>query len=229
MGNFSIIFLKKYQAILLKFPNQYNRLLNVIEKNSLKSYGLYFPLGINEFHKNMICHLLEKNHIEEKKNNICVVIGAKSEQSRWDIKNFIELIGYLELKGYNTILVGGKEELNQSKYIRTSEKVYNFVGKLEPLETAELFKHCILTISADTGPMHLSYAVGTKVIGIFSSFNYPGKWDPPPPNIVIKSDILFCDKCFQKTCKATNKCINLITTKKVIEIFESTINSSINC
>jgi heptosyltransferase-3 len=45
------------------------------------------------------------------------------------------------------------------------------------------------TISNDTGPMHLSYAVGTPVIALFSSRDFPGIWYPPQDgyNVVIRA------------------------------------------
>lgn len=211
-------FMSKYQADIIKFDNERDRLLKILENNNLKSYGVVFPLGIQEEHKCNIEKMLKENLITNKDKNIALMVGAKRPQNRWPIEYFKELARYFLSKGFKIILVGGNNEYTLAEKIVTDKNVYNFCGKLKPLETAQLLKNCKMAISNDTGSMHLSYAVGTPVIAIFSSRDYPDKWFPPNDgkNAVLRNYNVFCNNCFNKECY-DNKCIKGITPKAVID------------
>lgn len=190
-------FLAKYQAKFIKFENERDRLLNILEKNGLKSYGLVFPLGINDEIKSRIAEVVKVRRLEDKTLNIGMVVGAKRPQNRWPIEYFQEVADYLLKQNENILLFGGQEDFELAEQIK-GENVFNFCGKLTPLETAEMMRYCKLVISNDTGPMHLAYAVGTHLIAIFSSRDYPHKWFPPENenNIVFRNNGIYCTKCF---------------------------------
>lgn len=213
-------FFSTYQAYLIKFDNERDRLLKIIENNGLKSYGLIFPLGIQGEHKKEIEKILKENSITDKEKNIALIVGAKRPQNRWQIEHFKQVAEYLLKAGFNIILIGGKDEYSLAEKIVTDKNVFNLCGKLKPLETAELLKNCKLAISNDTGPMHLSYAVGTPVIAIFSSRDYPDKWFPPQDgnNMVFRNNNIYCQACFNEECN-DNKCMKEINPFYIIKTF----------
>lgn len=216
-------FVAKHQAKLIKFENERNRLLGILERNGLKSYGLVYPLGFTEDIKNKIRNVtlsLSKGDVKlNTDKNIGIVVGAKRTQNRWPIEYFKEVAKHLLENNKNILLFGGPEDFELAEQIK-GENVFNFCGKLSPLETAEMMKYCKLVISNDTGPMHLAYAIGTSLIAIFSSRDYPGKWFPPQSenNIVFRNDDIYCATCFNKNCH--NECLRNIKPKKIFEIFE---------
>jgi len=223
-------FLAKYQSKLISFENERDRLLRILEKNGLKSYGLVFPLGISDEIKSKIRNVTlslparrggSKGDTELNTNkNVGMVVGAKRPQNRWPIEYFKEVADYLLKQNKNILLFGGQEDFELAEKIK-GDKVFNFCGKLSPLETAEMMKYCKLIISNDTGPMHLAYAVGTPLIAIFSSRDYAGKWFPPEDgeNIILRNDIILCTDCFD-SCKRSNECLKKIKPMKVIGIFK---------
>lgn len=211
-------FLAKYQAKFIKFENERDRLLKILEKNGLKTYGLVFPLGITEEIKKSVQEIIKEKRLNEKDENIGLVVGAKRSQNRWPTEYFKEVADYLLKQNKNILLFGGADDFELAEQIK-GENVFNFCGKLSPLETAEMMKYCKLVISNDTGPMHLAYAVGTSVIAIFSSRDYAGKWFPPEneKNIVFRNNDMFCEKCFD-ACLYSNKCIKVIKPQLVINL-----------
>ncbi|MFN3874262.1 MAG: glycosyltransferase family 9 protein, partial [Ignavibacterium sp.] len=172
-----------------------------MEKNGLRSFGLIYPLGLNSEIKSKIEGLIEDKRLKEKDKNIGMVVGAKRPQNRWPIEYFKEVADYLINQNKNILLFGGPEDFELAKQIK-GNNVFNFCGKLTPLETAEMMKYCKLIISNDTGPMHLAYAVGTPLIAIFSSRDYAGKWFPPEneKNIVFRNNDIYCTTCFSVEC-----------------------------
>jgi ADP-heptose:LPS heptosyltransferase len=142
-------FLAKYQAKFIKFENERDRLLGILEKNGLKSFGQVFPLGFNDDIKKKVESFIEDKRLKEKDKNVGMVVGAKRPQNRWPIEYFKEVSEYLLEKKYNILLFGGQEDYELAEQIK-GERVFNFCGKLSPLETAEMMKHCKLVISNDT-------------------------------------------------------------------------------
>jgi ADP-heptose:LPS heptosyltransferase len=220
-------FLSSYQVKLLSFKDERSRLLEILELNNLKSYGIIFPIGIQAGHKERIDKILEENRITDKDKNIAMMVGAKRRQNRWPIEYFKEVSDYLLNKGFKIILLGGDAEYALAEKIASNKNVFNYCGKFKPLETAELLKNCKFAISNDTGPMHLSYAVGTPVIAIFSSRDYPNKWFPPEngKNIVFRNNNIFCQGCFSEECD-DNRCLKEIKPANIIAKLDSLILSN---
>ena len=215
--------LAKYQEKLIKFENERDRLLGILESNGLRSYGLVFPLGISEEIKGRIVEVMKMRRLEDKNLNIGMVVGAKRQQNRWPIEYFKKVADYLLQKGFNILLFGGSDDTERANQI-TGEKVFNFCGKLTPLETAEMMKHCKLVISNDTGPMHLAYAVGTPVIAIFSGRDYAGKWFPPEENFIFRNKNIVCVDCLN-ACEKDNECLLGIKPAQIIATIDKMIKT----
>ncbi len=211
-------FLAKYQEKLIKFENERNRLLNILENNGLKSYGLVYPLGITSKIKSKVEEELKDKRIKYKDKNIGMVVGAKRQQNRWPIEYFKEVADYLLQKEFNILLFGGADDLEIAEQINGGS-VFNYCGKLTPLETAEMMKNCKLVISNDTGPMHLAYAVGTPIIAIFSGRDYANKWFPPEENYTLRTKKNICIDCFE-VCKNNHECLRDIKPEHITFTFD---------
>lgn len=197
-------FLANYQEKLMSFLNERDRLLHLLTKNGLKTFGMRFPLGITEEIQKKIKEQLCRLNLRHREKNIGMVVGAKRPQNRWPLAYFQEVVDELVQNGYSVILFGGKEDIELCKQIHGA-RVYCFCGQLTPLETAEMMKYCRLVITNDTGPMHLAYAVGIPVIALFSGRDYSGKWFPPEGNnnMVFRKRLSVCNGCFNRACENT--------------------------
>ena len=176
--------LEKYLTLICKY--------NVIPKKK-------FILGITDNEELKIDNLLEQYDLQDKRM-IAFVLGSKRTTNRWPIEYFDEVIKFvINQTNYTPIIIGGEED--NILVDKLNQNLLSFCGKLTPLESAELFKRCKLTISNDTGPMHLSYAVGTKVITVFSARDFRNKWYPPENlGIVLRDDKIDCRLCYREKC-----------------------------
>ncbi len=210
-------FLASVQEKYFKFISERDRYLNLIEQAGLKNYGLHFPLGMTKEIKSKIEGRIKAcPELVEGTNNVGMVVGAKRPQNRWPIEYFKEVADYLLKQNKNILLFGGPEDFELAEQIK-GDNVFNYCGKLTPIETAEMMKHCRLVISNDTGPMHLAYAVDTSLIAIFSGRDYANKWFPPEKcNIAIARNYLKkCLNCFDTPCD--NSCLRSIKPKYFID------------
>jgi ADP-heptose:LPS heptosyltransferase len=197
-----------------KFISERTRLLNLLAANNIIGDETSYPLKINEADRKTVESLLK----DVPARFVAVVPGAKRSQNRYPLERFKTLTSWLVGKGYSVLIVGGPEDRERGQELSGIPGAYDFTGKLTPAQSAHLLSHCFLTISNDTGPMHLSYAVGTPVIGLFSSRDFQEKWFPPEGNIALRNYNVHCSLCFSETC-ADNICMQGIPIDEVKDAF----------
>ncbi|HEY8463211.1 MAG TPA: glycosyltransferase family 9 protein [Bacillota bacterium] len=125
--------------------------------------------------------------------------GHYFSRKRWPVPRFIELIRRLSCeRGFQVVLVGGKEDLASALAIRMVEpKTMTAVGILKLSETGALLKRCQLFIGNDSGPLHLAAALGTPTVALFGP-THPRQFYPYPPDrhqYLIKE--LACHPCYR--------------------------------
>ncbi|WP_331774354.1 glycosyltransferase family 9 protein [Sulfurospirillum sp. 1612] len=208
-------FLRKFQDKYNLVGSELERYLNLIKKYKI-SIDREFILNITKNEIEKIDLLIDEKDLKDKKI-IAIVVGSKRITTRWPIEYFNEVIKYINTNtNYIPVIIGGNEDNILVELLK--ERVVNLCGKLTPLESAEFLKRVEFTISNDTGPMHLSYAVGTKVIGIFSARGFRGKWYPPKDlGIVLRDNNIECNLCYKETCEHLS-CLKNITSNKIIDI-----------
>jgi len=208
----------KWQEKYSSFINERDRLLKMLSHNQLEIANPTFLFGLNGQIKTKVNLLLQQKNITQKDKNIGIVTGGKLERNRWPLANFIKVVEYYLDKGYNILIFGGPDDSEQAQKIIFHKNVFNFCGTLIPLETVEAMKYCSVVIANDTGPMHMAYAVGTPLVALFSSRDYPGKWYPPNDaiNKVFRTEGVHCSICFHRKC-ASNICMQQIQVEQAIK------------
>jgi len=207
----------KWQVKHRTFLNEQNRLLAVLKKEGLETVGVQIQLNISSELKERVALEAKNAKLLNKRENIGLVVGANHDHKKWPIGYFSKVADYYISKGYNLILFGGPDDQELASTLEHTQ-VFNFCGKLYPLESAEMMKYCSLVISNDTGPMHMAYAVGTPVIDLVSSRDYPGEWYPPDDGInrVFRTPDILCSQCLYRKCY-DNICMQAISPEMVID------------
>ena len=97
------------------------------------------------------------------------------------------------------------------------ERVHPMAGELSFPEFCALIEAANLTVTNNTGPMHLSAAVGTPVVSLFALTNPPQQWHPwEVPHRLLYHDVP-CRICYSRVCPIEHECLRLVTTEMVIE------------
>jgi ADP-heptose:LPS heptosyltransferase len=218
------------QEKYLSFQSETENLLSILASHDIDvSQSREYPLLITGEDKAKVDQVLGEvpAHFRARKI-VALVPGAKRSQNRYPFDRFMKLAEWLIDKGYSVAVVGGPEDTQRGLEMEKLEGALSFCGKLSPAQSAVLLSKCVIAISNDTGPMHLSYVVKTPVIGIFSSRDFQQKWFPPEGNIALRNNHVHCSMCFSETC-ANNICMQGISLERVKESFlllESRINAS---
>jgi ADP-heptose:LPS heptosyltransferase len=212
---------RQTQERWLTFPSETERLLSILRQNkiTIQDTGNY-PLYLSEADRYRVDELIQKyfSGFTSRNQLVALVPGAKRPQNRYPLNRFIELAGWLHSKGYRVAVVGGPEDITYGEAIAIYPEVISFCGLLTPVQSAILLSRCFLTIANDTGPMHLSYAAGTPVIGIYSSRDFPQKWFPPQGNIALRNSHVHCSLCLSEACQ-NNICMQGIPIEEIKDAF----------
>jgi len=106
----------------------------------------------------------------------------------------------------------------QSGGLPAGASVQSLAGQTTLRELCAALKACDVVLTNDTGPMHLTAAVGTPVIGLFGSTS-PELTAPGLPgdtqHVLLKSDAA-CAPCFLRTCPIDFRCMNGLTVDQVV-------------
>jgi ADP-heptose:LPS heptosyltransferase len=205
------------------FENELTRLRLLLRDNGIEKIDTDFGLHTTEADEQIVREVFARAGLTNRDRNIALVVGAKRPQNRWPIAYFKAVAEHFHDR-FNLILIGGPEDHGLADPLLGLSGVFDFCGRFTPVQSALALKHCALTLSNDTGPMHLSYAVGTPTIALFSSRDMPGKWFPPASskNKVFRTSGVACAACFSETC-ADNICMKAIDPSVVRQTMEEMI------
>lgn len=98
---------------------------------------------------------------------------------RWPAKHYAEIAKALVAKGVTVLAVGTKHDADSIEAIRKlAPEVVDFAGKTNLKQLASVFRGAEAVIGNDTGPTHLSAAVGARTVALMSDKVDP-YWSSP--------------------------------------------------
>lgn len=165
---------------------------------------------------------------------VAISVGGKIPINDWGNKNWAYLLSELssEDHGLGAIFVGSADERSRNDLLAEAwhGPKFNSCGLLSPRETAAILERASLFIGHDTGTLHLAAAVRTRVIGIYSAREVPGKWFSDRLKDVFFYHHIECFgcKCVEiAECPKGNLCIAAIDPDEVFEAAKAELVRSI--
>ncbi len=103
---------------------------------------------------------------------VALQLGANNDLRRWPIASFAALAKGLSEQGANLVLVGSSREKVLGRRLKremgpSGGEVCDLMGRTDLLALAAVLEASDLTISADTGSLHLATAVGARVLALY--------------------------------------------------------------
>jgi len=213
------------QRYYRRFDCETERLINILLPLGISNEGLDFALPIQEIDKEIVNRLWPHKEIVEGRRVIGIHPGSSLSLKCWPRESFLSLAKELKTR-YNVfiILLAGEDNNNICLGISNilAGDCLNLCGKTNFMQTAEVIKRCNVLISCDSGPVHLSAAVGVPTIIISSAWDYPGCWLPYGKHHSILRHDVPCQVCLKTEC-LTGRCVKDITVEEVVEVFRKTI------
>ena len=99
---------------------------------------------------------------------------------RWPAEAYVEVAEQLLLAGHEVVLVGGAEDAWVSPYFsalraREPERLRDAIGQFTLVETLALMDSAGVTVTHDTGPLHLAGLTSTSIVAIFGPTDPRGR------------------------------------------------------
>ena len=122
----------------------------------------------------------------ERIHNSCgqpigIFVGSRQRKGKyWDISNFGVVAKGLRSHGFPVVVFIGYEEASREELIRASLGQALYIKEPDIRRVAALVSGCRAVFTPDSGPMHLSIAVGTKTVALFVKPNFD-RYGPRQP------------------------------------------------
>ena len=214
---------------LPKLEPQWKTLLDLVKANS---NATDYSLLLKEENQLEASRFLQTHRLDAF-SYIVICPGSKMSSKHWPEHRYIKLIEHVldRIPSMKIVILGGVEDIDIGDRISkiSPEHISNLAGKLSIFGSAAIMGKSILFIGNDSGAVHMAALLGVKTVGIYSSRDYPGLWDPYGyKNIVLRSEI-DCAGCMLEICKVRkNACLELISAEAVADSVFSMLSKTLN-
>ena len=123
--------------------------------------------------------------------------GAAHFTKRWPVESWVSLAGRLLTDGYDLALAGGAADVELCQVVATmaGRNAAVAAGKFGLQETGALLRRAAVSVSGDTGVMHMATASGTKVVALMGpTVRQFGFWPYNAKSVVLERE-LYCRPC----------------------------------
>jgi len=138
----------------------------------------------------------------------------------------------VERMGATVVVTGAADERELVERVRglvrepNRDRVLGMAGTLPFDEFCTLIERADLTITNNTGPMHVSAAVKTPVVALFALTNPPEQWGPwRVPHRQLYHEVS-CRICYKRTCPYNHECLTLVSPEDVVDAARQLLDES---
>ncbi len=212
--------------------------LNIVAELETMLYGATrvwkneprFELEISGERKNEARNILVENGCDLSKRVIALCPGStNSRAKRWQAASYAALADKFTAElDANVVLIGAADEAEVSREVCELAKYKPVIltGKTSLSEVAAVLSISDLLVSNDTGPAHISAALGRPTLVIFGPTN-PKTTQPYPANAGIIRKEVECSPCMLRDCPIDHRCMTWIAVDEVFENAKARLNNLI--
>lgn len=185
---------------------------------------LYMP--VRDESEKKVEEIFVKNGIKDSDRVVVVNPGASCPSKRWGSAAFARVCDRLvEKRGAKVVVIAGPSDKAFGDEVASSMTApcVNLSGETSVGDVASVLRRSRLFISNDSGPVHISCAVGTPVIVIFGRRDRglsPVRWGPSGGKDVYIHKDVGCEVCLAHDCGLGFKCLEAITVDEVASAAE---------
>ena len=170
-----------------------------------------------------IQRLLDTYHVQHSTPLIVIHPGCSMPARTYPWEMYAEVIHKLIAELDATIVLTGTEDerelveciMHKLRDWKDDAKAIPLAGKLSFPALCALIEAADVTITNNTGPMHISAAVQTPVVALFALTNPPEQWGPwHVPHRLLNHDVS-CRICYSRVCPYHHECLTLVSPAQV--------------
>jgi ADP-heptose:LPS heptosyltransferase len=170
-------------------------------------------------------------HAVSRADIVIMAPGTIWETKHWGSDRFAKVAGHFLSKGFAVILIGSQRERVVCEEVAAlAPGAVDLAGMTALSELAALIRRSAISITNDSGPMHLAVALDRPVVSIFGPTD--PVWIGPygRANAILHAD-LECSPCYLrklKHCHHDHACMRGVSAPAVIERAEHILSTSPN-
>lgn len=148
--------------------------------------------------------------------------AAYGTAKRWLPERFAEAATIIaKQRNATIILFGAKEErplcdIVESYLQSFSMQAHNFAGETTLREFLEMTAACMLSLTNDSGAMHISSALGVPTVTVFGATDHIAT-GPTGPLARIVREPVFCAPCLLRECPIDHRCMKEVPADRVAQ------------
>lgn len=163
--------------------------------------------------------LLERLGLDARRPAVAFCPGAEyGPAKRWPETHYATLAREFSDRGWAVWLLGSSKdhEIAATIAAQAPGACTNLCGHTNIAQAVDLLAAARLTVSNDSGLMHVAAAVGRPLVALYGSSS-PGFTPPLSPKAQVISLELACSPCFQRHCPLGHlDCLNRLSPQQVI-------------
>ncbi len=206
--------------------HQAERNLRLVEHLGFVAGERQLVVTIPDTARNAIPDLLDKTEVNPHQPFILLHPGASAHARRYPAERFGILARLLTRRDWQVLVTGvERESALIQEVIAHAPKARYLIGDTTLAEYAALVERAKLVICNDTLPMHLSDAVRTPVVVLFSGTDYEEQWQPRATRARLLRRETSCHPCYLFECPIGQPCLD-ISPEEVVEEVETLLVES---
>ncbi len=159
------------------------------------------------------------NNFSKGKKVVGIIPAGGWESKRCDAVKWVEICKAISDKYRAKFLIlWGPGDEKDADFIRNSIPDLTVHAPETTLsQMSGLIKHCSLVLANDSGPMHISAALGVPTLGIFGPTSPYGHRPYSPNSDYIHKEDLFCLMCNKLVCPYKHECMLQLSVEDILE------------
>jgi lipopolysaccharide heptosyltransferase II len=143
-------------------------------------------------------------------------MGSTWPSRSWFSLPTANLCKELRTRGFAVVLVGARsEEPFAREVVEAGAEAVNLVGRTSLRDVIGILARATIAVGPDSGPMHISAAVGTPVVSLWGATS-PARSAPyGSENLVVRGDVP-CAPCYLRRCPIGRLCMEEIRLEMVL-------------
>jgi len=164
--------------------------------------------------------LLKEKGVSASQPLVVLVPGTIWETKHWTIEGFAGVARQFLHDGYAVALAGTKRDEQRCRQIAAAAQgACDLSGKTTPADLAALIRRAEVTVTNDSGSMHVAASLGKPMVSIFGPTNPVHIGPYERPDSVVRVD-LPCSPCNYRRlsqCPYDHACMKQVTSAMVVE------------
>ncbi len=185
------------------------------------------PIPRLNIDQNEQARLLAAWGLTDREPLVALMPGAEYGPAKcWPLENFRALAQRLIRNEYQVAVFGGAKDSAAGELIRQDNTALNLCGKTSLTEAIDLIAAASVSVTNDSGLMHMSAAVNVPVVAVYGSTT-PAFTPPLIERAQIVQRELDCRPCFKRECPLDHlDCLRGITVDEVYNAAQSFMDSA---